>query len=571
MKPIYRAATTFLSMLLAVGLLRGANPSEVTTVAPPKAPLRVEIVTLAPGAQLITFFEELPATPDSANVREELPVLAVLKDTWNDSDPENDRLRQVWVFTYSQPSILKRMTGGVPFLYHRSGIDLGPGSKPPHAVLDLGDPSHGVWTGLAMTGAQSEILNPIGVLARLTSQSFFGNSGEYRKTHIWEAGDVISGQMPEPDGDGLTAEEIQALEERLELAGHPLGGLVADEYLQRDHEKLQARQTETRGHNWDLLRQRAEDAGLYIRPLEPSGLPGSFALLWVSQADLDAGTPRKFDRQFLNISSPFTDQRLHHWEGYSETWNLDRNGVLASPDAEDAHSVRMIPLALYALDHPRAPLLLVDFRSSGHPQRRELGLKVAEDVTSGVLGLTGFGNLGYVALKSSWMFVHTRHGGATNRAARRRAFVMVRHALGADQNLDPDLRRELLSGIERVDVNPVERSWNREVRDAWRQYDALIDYARATGLAKEIAKDRSDEMRRTAHGAGARALFRMATIGTAGLYRHHETVNQNLTVKVDQQRRDAWMKLQGKLPLPRRETVVAGIASPETPKVGPEQ
>jgi hypothetical protein len=414
-------------------------------------------------------------------------------------------------------------------------------------------------------------LNPIGALARLTNQSFFGNSWEYRKTHIWEAGDVISGQMPEPADDGLTAEEIQALEERLELAGHPLGGLVADEYLRRDHEKLPAKQTETRGHNWDLLRQRAEEAGLYIRPLEPAGLAGSFALLWASQADLDAETPQKFDRQFLNISSPFTDRRLRHWEGYSETWNLDRNGVLAGPDSEDAHPVRMIPLALYALDHPRAPLLLVDFRSSGHPQRREMGLMLAEDVTSGVLGITGLGNLGYVALKSSWMFVHTRHGGATNRLARRRAFVMVRHALGANLNLDPDLRMELLHRIERVDVNPIERSWNREVQDSWRQYEALIDYAQATGLAKEIEKDRSDEMRKTAHGAGARTMLGLATIGTAGLYRHHETVNQTLTVRVDQQRRDARMKLQGKPPLPGREPLVAGVPSPEAPKAGSEQ
>jgi hypothetical protein len=101
--------------------------------------------------------------------RRELPLLAILKDTLPDSDPSNDRIRQVWVFTYSQPSIWQRIAGGIPFLYHRAGLDRGPGQGPPRAVLDLGDPSRGVWTGLAFAAVQREIFNPIGALARLTA------------------------------------------------------------------------------------------------------------------------------------------------------------------------------------------------------------------------------------------------------------------------------------------------------------------------------------------------------------------------------------------------------------------
>ncbi len=547
--------SSFLFILLAAGPGFSADPSEVL-ISVAKPPVRTEVVRLSSGAELITFFEKLPEGLDPGG-HTEMPVMAVLKDTLDDSDPSNDRVRQVWVFTYSQPSILQRAAGGVPFLYHRAGLDLGPGSKPPKAVLDLGDPSHGMWTGLALTGAQSEVLNPIGAIARLTTHSFFGNYGEYRQTHAWEAGDVVSARLSDLPDSTLTAQQMQAVEERIELTGHPLGGLVADEYLERDHEKLRARQTETRGHNWDLLRQRAEDAGLYVQPVESDGLPGSFALLWVAQPDLE-GPARKFDRQFLNISNPFTDERLRQWEGYSETWDLDRDSVAATPDSPDARPVRMIPLALYALDHPRTPLLLVDFRGSGHPQRREMGLKLAEDITSGVLGFTGYGNLGYVALKSSWMFIHTRHGGATNRSARRRAFVTVRHAIGSDSNLDPDLRTELLSRIEKVDVNPIERSWNQEVRDSWRQYDALIAYARETGLAREIDRDRGDEVRAAVHGPAARTFLRIATISTAGLYRHHEKMDEAAMAKLNQQRRDALAKLQIR-PLPPTGDSVALI------------
>jgi hypothetical protein len=546
--------------MLTGGAIWAGEPIE-TAAAPTTPSLRSEILPLESGADLITFFEPLPDEP-SANGRGELPLLSILKDNLNDSDPSNDRIRQVWVFTYSQPSVWQRIAGGIPFLYHRAGLDRGPGPGPPRAVVDLGDPSRGMWTGLAVTTAQSEVLNPIGALARLTTHSFFDNYREYRKTHLWEASDVLSALLP-VNLDDISTDEIQAVEERLELAGHPLGGLVADESLQRDREKQRAKQTETRGHNWELLRQRAEDSGLYLDPLVPAGLPASFAILWVAQSDLENPSTRNFDPQFLNISNPFSDERLRRWDGYSETWDLDRNGVPASADSEDVQPVRMIPLALYALDHPHTPLLLVDFRGSGHPPRREIGLRIAEDVTSGVLSITGLGRLGYLAAKSSWMFVHGRHGGATDRSARRRAFVLVRHAIGSDPNIQPKLRAELLGRIEKIDVNPIERPWDQEIRDGWRQYDALIAYAGVTGLAREVDRDRGAEVSATVHGPAARTFFHLASIATGGLYTHHDTMNPSLVAKLDQQRRNARLKLQAQPLPPGSDPLVASKNSNE--------
>jgi hypothetical protein len=527
-----------------------------------EASLRVERLSLASGAELITFFERLPEQAGISSTPQELPLMAILKDTLNDSDPSNDRIRQVWIFTYSQPSVWRRMIGGVPFLYHRAAVDRGPGNRPPRPVMDLGDPSHGMWGGLAVAGVQSEVLNPVGAAARLTTHSFFGNYGEYRNTHIWEAADVLAPLASSAVDPGIGPWEMAALQERIELTGHPLGGLVADEYLARDHDKQRALQSETRGHNWELLRQRAEDSGLYLQPLEPAGLAASRAILWVAETDLIEAAGRSFDGQFLNISNPFSDERLRHWNGYSEMWYLDRRGAMVSAETEDARPVRMIPLAMYGLDHPKTPLLLVDFRGSGHPPRREVGLKIAEDITTGVFGLTGLGNLGFLAAKSSLMFIHARHGGATNRSARRREFVLVRHAIGVDSNMDPNLRKELLSRIEKVDVNPIERSWDQEIRDGEKQYEALIAYAEKTGLVREIAKSRGDEMRATVHRKGARALLDVATIGTLGLYRHHETVDESSMVKLDEQRRIAWLRLQPKFLPPGQDAVVAKEKAP---------
>jgi hypothetical protein len=566
MKQPLRGLGSFCLILISCGMSQAAD---MVLPVRPDARLRVERLPLPSGAELITFFERTPVENASGNGRQELPLLAVLKDTLNDSDPSNDRIRQVWVFTYSQPSVWQRIAGGIPFLYHRAGLDQAPGEKPPRPVMDLGDPGRGMWAGLALAGVQSEVLNPIGAVARLTTHSFFGNYGEYRETHIWEAADVLTPGLSTALDTGLTPVEIAAVEERLELTGRPLGGLVADQYLKKDHDKQRTQETETRGHNWELLRQRAEEAGLYLQPLEPEGPSASLAILWVAQVDLEDGAGRTFDGQFLNISNPFSDERLRHWEGYSGTWNLDRQGVVAPMDAEDARPVRMIPLAMYGLDHPRTPLMLVDFRGSGHPPRREIGLKIAEDVSSGVFCLTGFGNLGYLAAKTSLLFIHTRHGGATNRLARRRAFVFERHAIGVDSNMDPALRKELLARIEKVDVNPIERSWNQEIRDGSKQYEALIAYAQKTGLEREIARSRGDELKATVHGKGARVMFEMASIGTLGLYRHHETVDDSLMAKLDQQRRSAWLKLQpSSLP---QDAVLADRLSPSpSPKSGIE-
>src|SRR6266700_3761676 len=101
----------------------------------------------------------------------------------------------------------------------------------------------------------------------------------------------------------------------------------------------------------------------------------------------------------------------------------------------------------------------------GKPKRAEMGLRFADEFATGVLGLTGFGNWSYQAAKTSWLFVQKRHGGTTNRLARRRAFIQLRHELGADDTLAPELRAELMERVERLSLDPLERSWEQEVRD----------------------------------------------------------------------------------------------------------
>src|SRR5947209_20322301 len=110
-------------------------------------------------------------------------------------------------------------------------------------------------------------------------------------------------------------------------------------------------------------------------------------MLWVRRSDLQHG-PERFDGKLLHIANPFHNGRVARWHGYSEQWYFDADGhQLEEPD-QDAVPDEVIPLALYSLEHPRVPLLLVDFQNGGAPRRRENAGQAAEEVTRGVLGLT---------------------------------------------------------------------------------------------------------------------------------------------------------------------------------------
>ncbi len=501
--------------------------------------IRVERKPVAGGAELITWFEQLPAGADKAAGHAEMPILSALNDTLSSGDPGDDRLRQVWAFTFNPPSVVQRLESTIPFLYYRVGIGQGNSSGRPKPVLDLGAPSKGTTGRVAMAIAQSEVINPAGAAARLTSRSYGGNLGEYRTAHLWEALDVISTENGE-DSPGASTDEFEILQSRLELNGRLLGGLVSDEALPRFYDSVRTERTETRGHNWELLRQAAENNGLYFQPMAIGGVPNAFGMLWISRADLEDRS-RRFDPQFLKIENPFADDRLRQWKGYTQTWNPNR----------DHHPDVMIPLALYSLDYPGVPLLLIDFRRAGGPRRKEMAVRFADDVTAGVLGYTGFGHLGFLALKTSWLFVDKRHGGTTNRAARARAFIQLRHALGVDDSLDPPLRAQLAQRLEALDVDPIERTWDQEVKGAWAQYDALVKYAQdPQGLPKLVQADREQEARALAHEAGARAMIQLAHAGSFGLYHHEDGLSAQQVEEISEQRKEALLRRTPVTPAP---------------------
>ena len=477
----------------------------------------IERVPVANGAELITVFARFPGAAPAQNT--ELPLLSVLRDTLGSDDPEHDRLRYVWVLTSSRPTLIQRAAGALPFFYWRPENAHG-ADRTPAPVLDLGAPEHRVVTGMASEFTQLLALDPEGAIIRSSTRSYRNNLDAYRRLHILEGLAAVTQLEDDPTAAAyFTHQELIELETRLMLAGSMLGGLVSSSDLDSAYYKERARMEETRGHNWELLRQRAESNGLYFEPFGADA-SSTYALLWIAAED--AGSNRKFDGQFLGISDPFGDPRLKEWTGYREV----RDGK------------EMIPLALYALDYPKVPLLVVDFRDTHRPKRREMIRHAATDTISGVLGISKFSNMPLLFGSLAFNFVRTRHGAANDRDARLQAYAEVREWLTLDQTIDPELRRVLQQRMEIMGVNPMEQSIEGEARMAQREYAALLRYAAdPRGLPVRVARDRESELFADRHGVAARIGFGLAHTATFGLVKHPAENEAELAAQLDETRR----------------------------------
>jgi hypothetical protein len=203
---------------------------------------------------------------------------------------------------------------------------------------------------------------------------------------------------------------------------------------------------------------------------------------------------------------------------------MDADGVIVPDGTRDARAVELIPLALYGLDHPKIPAVLVDFRDHGNPKRRELSRRVVHDITRNVLSLSPYGDLQYFLGRSVYNFVTDRRGMDINQPSRLRSYSQLKLLLTLNASLDPDLAAQTGRLLERVSMNPLQNDLDVERAIAHESYETLLAAARADdGLAALLRRDRQREYARTAHGLPARILLKSATVASLGLYRHRES------------------------------------------------
>jgi hypothetical protein len=509
------------------------------------SPFRIETLPVGQDAQLLTVFGKLDGLLDAASQPEEVPLVSILRDTLGDADPENDRLRYVWMLTYTRPTAMQRAASAVPFLYGRVGDRKVAGKGVPPPVIDLADPKRDLWSRFMWLALQNVVFNPYGVAAKASTSALRRNSERYRQAHILRALAILSLYEAETGAESaFTQAESAEIQARLMLTSKTFGGLIDDAYLDEVLRRQTTATLDTRGHNWELLRQRAEAEGLYFEPLTMPGGEATHAILYVAREDLQKNRGRKFGSRFLNIESPWGDSRLARWDGHTETRYVDAEGRPAAAGAEGARQIDLIPLALYGLDFPKIPALLVDFRDHMNPKKREMSHRVIEDVARNVLSLSRYGDVHYFLGRTVFDFVTSRRGIDLNQPTRLRAYSQLKLLLALDRTLDRDLREEIASRVESVSLNPLENDLEAEARLARQQYAALVAAAKnPEGLAARLDRDRREEMVPLAHGKTERVLLRFANVLSLGLYRHREpAAPESVRQSLDAERRLAYHK-----------------------------
>ena len=498
--------------------------------------MRLERVEVPGGSELITVHAKLVGLESTENDNW-VPLVSILRDTLGDRNFENNRLRYVWPLTYTRPTLKQRLAAAIPFFYTRVGNKEKLTKTPPPA-LDLASPESEVWDKIFWTALQNVLLDPYGTPVKASTGSYRRNSSDYRRSHIIRALSVLTLYQAVKGESAFTPAELTTIQGRLLLSEKTFGGLVDDSQVERYYSKKTAQAHDERGHNWELLRQRAETESLYFEPLTMPDGSATHALLWVAKRDLEKQPEARYNGRFLNIANPWTDKRLRNWKGYVETRYFDSENHPVDSQTPSAEAVEMIPLGLYGLDNPKIPMLLVDFRDNYNPKKREMSRRVLNDLTRNIFSLSKFGNLPFFLGRTVFDFVTGRRGMDINQPSRLHTYSQLKLLLALNNSLEPELRSEVSGRLDRVSLNPFENNLEAEAKIARGQYDALVKFAKdPNGLAAKIERDRRAELLPLEHGGKAQFAFRVLNVLTFGKYVHREKLSDEMEDRLDVARR----------------------------------
>ncbi|MGI8468891.1 MAG: hypothetical protein ACR2N3_10600 [Pyrinomonadaceae bacterium] len=505
---------------------------------PVEEDFRVEKFPVAGGAEIVTIFAKIQRLVEGKNLTDEVPLVSVLRDTLGDDSAENDRLRQVWILTYTKPDFAQKFAAAVPFLYTRTTNKGKIGTAPPPAVIDLNPTENALWDKIFWRVFRNLILGDFGTPTRAVTLQYKTNIDNYRKSAIARALAVLALYETIKGKKILTDAETKDIQARMMLSDKMLGSLVQSENLERVYQTNIEEIHDLRGRNWELLRQYSEAQGLYFEPLEMPDGSATHALVWTTESDIKNNKNKKFDSRFLNIKNPWNDARLLDWNGYAETRWFDEDNRQVAENTPNATPKKMIPLALYGLDYPKIPTLLIDFRDRDNPKKRELSRRVLNDLTTNILSVSQFASLPYFVGRYLYGFVTGRRGIDFNQPSRVGSYSQLKLLLALDESLNPQFRNELAERAEFVSTNPLENDLNVEARLAREQYENLIAYAaRPDGLPKQVENERREEMVRLKHGAKKRVFYNLGNLLSFGLYTHREKATPELRAALDVRRR----------------------------------
>jgi hypothetical protein len=199
----------------------------------------------------------------------------------------------------------------------------------------------------------------------------------------------------------------------------------------------------------------------------------------------------------------------------------------------------MIPLALYGLDHPKIPALLIDFRKPLNAKARELSHVAFDRVGKGAITASPFANTAIRFGRMAARVATRRMGVDLFQPSRLQSYTELKMVLSSNPGFSNAMRLEIGRRVESVAVNPLENDLPTEIALARSQYRALIDYAsRPDGLRVDVDHDRLAELTTSSHSDFTKFLFRAGGVATFGFYRHREEERPDSEFALEAQRRN---------------------------------
>jgi len=506
-------------------------------------PFSVETLPIEGGAELVTIFYKTNGTFDDPlpGESDSVPLLSVLRDTLGDENKDNDRLRYVWMLTYTTPTTTQKIMSAIPFYYRRSGGKKGAGTTVPPHIIDINGTGTDIFENIFWEMMRRGWLAAPGNKIKMFYGPFRENKSQYKKTAIAEALTIFSLYEQVKGKKVLTDQEMLDIKTRLGLTDKALGGFMQPENNLRADERMLVSGNANRGQTRELLRRFTEAQGLYFEPLEMADGHAKHAIAWVMKEDLEANKARTWEGRFLNIKSPWGDPRLNDWKGYSEVRWFDAESREVEANTPGAVSKTLIPLAIYGLDHPHVPIILVDFRDTGNPKRREITKRAFDDAMGNVLSFTQGGGIALTAGKFLYGFVTGRRGTDLNQPSRMRSYSQLKMILAMDEKLNEELRKDIADKVEKVSINPLENDLADQLRIARGQYKNLVAYSKnPDGLRLKLEKGRIDEMTLAYYNGKIPLKYTIANALTLGLYKHRKTPTPELAAKMDMNRQVAF-------------------------------
>jgi hypothetical protein len=481
--------------------------------------------SVAGTAQFLTLFCRSCGLSNDGG--RDVPLVSVLRDTLGDDHTENDRVTYIWLLTCARPRMEQQILSAIPFFYWRVGRGSASVKKNDTApLMDLSAPQHPMMSQAERQLIQWTVFDPLGGPVRASTRAYRSNASDDERVRVDEAINYLRHAPVSNDGTALTQTQVDIVIARLQLRNTLLGGLVDEAHAKHMGAQSEFDRERIRSRNWELLRQWADKTGLIFEPLNVAGTHDHYAILWLPQKRSAApqGAYLHSIWTLMGIQEPWSDERVKQWSRPVYERAFDGSG----PE-------RVIPLAVYSLDYPKLPLVLVDFRDQLNERRREVTQRSINELTSGVLGLSHFTNWYFYVASGFYDFASGRHGKAMDEASRLDCFSDFRMELALDERIDPALKDYLERRIWWLGVNPLGAAPERELQDAFGRYELLRAETKNGRLLGRIEQERRFELSSFGESEKARAARSLLHVATFGLYK--QQVARNDISAVDRDRR----------------------------------